>query len=444
MTEPSAADQVEDAKFTDTTTDRSFTTDFSAKTDFFDESSPSGASQLDTFESVVDEPKTNRIIPTEMFRTELETNELEFAKQSYTGSRHKPSGVAAPLIVATRDSTESGFSPWAFAPLLLLPLGWLVWNWSQRRSVQGGQEVVDEAFPTTATDFIATNSSQASTDCNLEDPAESLTGAKVGFTTTDPKLAPEGSRFVKGQKNAETLATSEPVSKTAERIVASQSINLSADGVQTTGTKKGDFVAERSEDSDNSKASVSGRVESDALETQDYDDLTRLQGISPTIAKWFYSRGVTRYDHLSDMKDSTFRDLLAGAPSKDVDWVDWVDWRDQASFAQEGNWQGLSDWKSHSHSGFETGHRKEAHSRSEVGAGSEVGAEIDDLTQIDGIGPATQRFLKEAGIVSYSDLIAAGPEKIRTILGSDSGNRFNRAQPDRWCDEAKSYLAGCS
>ncbi len=68
---------------------------------------------------------------------------------------------------------------------------------------------------------------------------------------------------------------------------------------------------------------------------------------------------------------------------------------------------------------------------------SEAEGRGDDLKQISGIGPAYERRLKEAGIVTLHDLAEQTPEKIVAALGPKSGQL---ADPEKWISEARSIV----
>lgn len=59
----------------------------------------------------------------------------------------------------------------------------------------------------------------------------------------------------------------------------------------------------------------------------------------------------------------------------------------------------------------------------------------DDLTAINGIGPATARRLKEAGIISYRQLAQISPEKLIEISGA------TRWDPADWIEQADKLAA---
>ena len=64
-----------------------------------------------------------------------------------------------------------------------------------------------------------------------------------------------------------------------------------------------------------------------------------------------------------------------------------------------------------------------------------VPAVRDDLTQVKGLGPATERRLNDAGIVSLAQLATSSPDEIRQALG----NAGARANVNDWIKEARTF-----
>jgi DNA-directed RNA polymerase subunit beta' len=64
----------------------------------------------------------------------------------------------------------------------------------------------------------------------------------------------------------------------------------------------------------------------------------------------------------------------------------------------------------------------------------------DDLTRIEGIGPAIAQHLKAAGIESYSQLAATTPERIQEILDAVGG--YGAHDPTTWPDQSQLAAAG--
>jgi len=58
-------------------------------------------------------------------------------------------------------------------------------------------------------------------------------------------------------------------------------------------------------------------------------------------------------------------------------------------------------------------------------------AKPDDLTKIEGIGPAIAKLLGAAGIISFSDLEAKSADDVKAVL-TDAGARFQMHDPTTW------------
>lgn len=59
----------------------------------------------------------------------------------------------------------------------------------------------------------------------------------------------------------------------------------------------------------------------------------------------------------------------------------------------------------------------------------------DDLKVVEGVGPRIEAILKESGIGTWSELAAASPERIRTILDL-AGDQFRIHDPATWPHQA--------
>lgn len=65
----------------------------------------------------------------------------------------------------------------------------------------------------------------------------------------------------------------------------------------------------------------------------------------------------------------------------------------------------------------------------------------DDLTKIEGIGPKICSLLNDAGIMTFEELAATKPEKIKTILDA-AGPKFQMANPGSWPKQASLAAKG--
>ena len=75
-----------------------------------------------------------------------------------------------------------------------------------------------------------------------------------------------------------------------------------------------------------------------------------------------------------------------------------------------------------------------------IGGQTSTEAATDDLTKIEGVGPAIAGHLNAAGINSYSDLAGTKPARIREILDEVGG--FATHDPSTWPDQAQLAAVG--
>lgn len=68
-------------------------------------------------------------------------------------------------------------------------------------------------------------------------------------------------------------------------------------------------------------------------------------------------------------------------------------------------------------------------------------AKVDDLKKIEGIGPKIAGLLKEAGIITFTDLSKAPIKTLKKVL-ADAGNRFKMHDPKTWAAQAKLAAKG--
>jgi len=79
----------------------------------------------------------------------------------------------------------------------------------------------------------------------------------------------------------------------------------------------------------------------------------------------------------------------------------------------------------------------EAGSPAGFAGGSTAGpaARIDDLTRVEGVGPAIAGLLADAGIRSFADLAITPSSRLARIL-ADAGPNFRLADPGTWPEQA--------
>ena len=160
------------------------------------------------------------------------------------------------------------------------------------------------------------------------------------------------------------------------------------------------------------------------------DDLTRIRGIGSNLASALRDAGIQSFQQLKQAKTSFLQKLASETGSNSVDPSTWSK---QAEFAAKGDWSGLDRWNSKNQS--EAGEATASKRRTSTGTTSES----DDLTRINGIGPATQRFLQSQGVTRFEQIALMTGRDLLDMLESEA--RFKLVEPDAWPRRAKEILA---
>ena len=148
------------------------------------------------------------------------------------------------------------------------------------------------------------------------------------------------------------------------------------------------------------------------------DDLTRIEGIGPVIARLLAAGGVVSFEALRIMDQGRLMELLENQGMR-AQLHDPGTWPEQAALAAEGRWEEL-----------------DALQAELIG-----GRRIDDLTRIEGIGPQIQGLLNAVGIITFTDLGMTDLGKLRAMLEA-AGSRFRVHDPETWPEQARLAAAG--
>ena len=152
------------------------------------------------------------------------------------------------------------------------------------------------------------------------------------------------------------------------------------------------------------------------------DDLTRIEGIGPKIEEHLNSAGIYTYQELANASSEQVRNILdqvGGFAAHDP-----TTWPQQSVMAAEGKWEELQAWQIQ----LDGGRAVEA-------------APADDLSKIEGIGPAIQGHLNAAGIVSFAQLASTSVDDIRGLLEA-AGGAFTGHDPTTWPQQAAMAAEG--
>ncbi len=209
------------------------------------------------------------------------------------------------------------------------------------------------------------------------------------------------------------------------------------------------------------------------------DDLTKIEGIGPAIAGHLNAAGINSYSELAATTPERIKEILDAVGGYGAH--DPSTWPDQAQLAATGEWGHLKEWQDQLDGGREVGGGSAPAavapvetppatevSKSEflpeppagdVSAASGFAAEppvadpaksgfsdepitpaIDDLTKVEGIGPAIAGHLNAAGIATYAQLAATSPDQIKAILDAVGG--YGAHDPSTWPDQAQLASTG--
>ena len=153
------------------------------------------------------------------------------------------------------------------------------------------------------------------------------------------------------------------------------------------------------------------------------DDLTRIEGVGPKVAELLQSSGIMSYTQLSAASPERLGQILAGAGGI-MATMDPSTWPAQAQMAAEGRWDDLQKWQD------------------ELQGGRQAFAPTpDDLTKVEGVGPKVQEILNAYGVVTYGQLSATSPEKLREMLAA-AGGIMATMNPDTWPAQAQMAAEG--
>ncbi|MGF1665584.1 MAG: helix-hairpin-helix domain-containing protein [Acidimicrobiia bacterium] len=183
-----------------------------------------------------------------------------------------------------------------------------------------------------------------------------------------------------------------------------------------------------------------------------FDDLTVVEGIGPKIAELIEADGIGSWRSLARVESSHLKGLLDDAGPR-FQMHDPGTWPEQAGLLADGRWEEFKELCEVLDGGVRVdGSRAE-------GAGGVVGfaalaaeAEVapdldgafdvlgfrpnlDDLKMIEGIGPAIEKLMNDAGISTWRRLSGTDPAVLSDIL-NEAGPRFRIHDPSTWPRQA--------
>ena len=140
------------------------------------------------------------------------------------------------------------------------------------------------------------------------------------------------------------------------------------------------------------------------------DDLVQINGIGPKVASLLQEAGIASFAQLAATPVERLREILDGAGAR-YRVTDPSSWPAQA--------QALKD----------------APKTDQVKT-----VDVNDLVQINGIGPKIAILLQEAGITNLMELAATPVERLQEILNG-AGARYRVTDPSSWPAQAQTLLS---
>jgi predicted flap endonuclease-1-like 5' DNA nuclease len=202
------------------------------------------------------------------------------------------------------------------------------------------------------------------------------------------------------------------------------------------------------------------------------DDLAIIEGIGPKIAELMHQKGIHTFMQLAAMTPAQIQPMLDEA-GPHYRMANPETWPEQAELAARNRWSALRSLQDVLVAGVRVDAAAQKDARDQVvrnstqriqeleqqlaqrelalrtlrsgppidlkaahDAGFTTVKGDDDLEIVEGIGPKIAELLKSAGIHRFSELAAASPGQIQTILDA-AGANYRLANPDTWPEQAE-------
>ena len=147
--------------------------------------------------------------------------------------------------------------------------------------------------------------------------------------------------------------------------------------------------------------------------------MTLIEGVGPKIAEVLTQNGVTTFSELGSRQPNEIAAILG----PEFTAHDPSTWPQQAQLAASGQWDQLRAWQD------------------QLDGGRVVSSGADDLTIIEGVGPAIAELLNSAGITTWSQLASTTVEQIQEVL-THGGGQYSVHDPTTWPQQAQMAADG--
>ena len=178
------------------------------------------------------------------------------------------------------------------------------------------------------------------------------------------------------------------------------------------------------------------------LETERKNDLTKINGVGPATAELLRKSGITTFESLHEADLDHLQSILSDGGAKFAQ-VNPSTWSAQARFATTGQIKSSKkitrDTVTEENAAFANGSQTSSNRSTFTTTTPQVSVTSgtpDDLTKIDGVGPATAKLLRASGIKTFRSLHEADTDHLQSIL-SNGGTQFKLVDPSSWTEQTR-------
>jgi len=185
------------------------------------------------------------------------------------------------------------------------------------------------------------------------------------------------------------------------------------------------------------EAQTSSTAKTSAFAAIKPENLQIIEGIGPKMESILKENGITTFSNLGNKSASEIQEVLDKYGDR-YKIIKSGTWNTQAQLAAVGKWEELIDFQKKLDTGVDDA-KNLTDSKLEkflIKIGALKAFKQDDLTAIEGIGPATAKLLHENGIDTWKKLSEKTAEEIKEILNS-AGSRFGLSDPTSWPKQAE-------
>lgn len=164
------------------------------------------------------------------------------------------------------------------------------------------------------------------------------------------------------------------------------------------------------------------------------DNLQVVEGIGPKMEEVLKDNGIKTHADLGSKSTAEIKAILGRYGEKYTKIIDPSTWSQQASMANQGNWEGLIALQKQLDTGRSGKTKGPTNSKVEkmlIKMGVLKQWKENDLKAVEGIGPKIAGLLNDAGINTWRGLSETSVDRIQGILNA-AGARYKLADPSTW------------